>query len=489
MTKPRRIILLLLLALVVLFLAFAFLFGKDSANTIYVYEDRFEPKELTIEVGETVQFVSKTPRPMWPASDAHPTHKIYADFDPKEPIPAGETWQFTFTVPGVWHYHDHLNPTLGGIVTVESNASSGDFGINARLCADQKSGITRATCWEDDFRKLIEKEGMEAAFDKFVEIFNTDNTFRSYCHDVMHYVGRAAYSVYELDQKIIDRQEVAFCGFGFYHGFIEASLEEHGTYGFTVARDYCEHIYENDQTSDRYEESYPAGACWHGVGHAAFDGLEGSYWGDAKRMTEKSLELCSETFSHEYPQWQCATGVFNSLATAMTNKNYGLTFDEDVVSEVCGSMEGDRRDSCFLDLIVGRTNAMNLPLEETMAYALSFDAPEESRTHALFGVVDDAFRRDPTASSDPVTFFAECEKLESSAHKEACLQGITIGILYSSHDQNVAERLLSFCPTISDEPLKESCFQRSARLIEVAVGPADYERICSENEPLRPYCG
>lgn len=476
-------VLVFLLGVCLAVLAGYFFLQSNNTNTIYVYDDRFEPDELTIDVGETIHFVSKADRPMWPASDSHPRHLIYPEFDTKMPIEAGGTWSFTFDVPGIWHFHDHLSPTLSGVITVR-----GDFGMDARLCADSRTGVARAVCWEEDFKELIDEEGVDAAFDMFVEIFNTDSTFRSYCHDVMHYVGRAAYSVYELDQQIIDRQEVAFCGFGFYHGFIEASLEENGTYGFSIARDYCEQIFQNDQASEVYEESYSAGACWHGVGHSVFDGLDGSYWGNAQRMTEMSLERCSSVFQDEYQRWQCSTGVFNSLATAMVNDYYELTFDKEVVTQICGSLNGKLRDSCFLDLIVGYTNANRLSLVDAIEYTLTFDAPEESRAHALFGVVDDAFRRDPTASSDPVEFFAECEKLDGTARREACLQGITIGILYSSHDQNVAKRLLDFCPTIDDSHLRYSCFERSARLIEVAVSPREYTRICTENDMIKPFC-
>ena len=56
---------------------------------------------------------------VWPASDLHPTHSLYSEFDPGEPFESGKAWAFTFDKPGQWGYHDHLKPNHRGVVTVE----------------------------------------------------------------------------------------------------------------------------------------------------------------------------------------------------------------------------------------------------------------------------------------------------------------------------------------------------------------------------------
>ena len=55
----------------------------------------------------------------WPASNIHPTHMIYPEFDAKRPVASGKDWSFTFTKKGTWRYHDHLNPEATGTVVVE----------------------------------------------------------------------------------------------------------------------------------------------------------------------------------------------------------------------------------------------------------------------------------------------------------------------------------------------------------------------------------
>src|SRR3989344_2275114 len=67
----------------------------------------FFPNELTIKKGDTVTFKSTRGKPFWPASDLHPTHGVYPDFDPKQPIDPNQTWSFKFDKVGNWKYHDH----------------------------------------------------------------------------------------------------------------------------------------------------------------------------------------------------------------------------------------------------------------------------------------------------------------------------------------------------------------------------------------------
>ena len=88
------------------------------AATVTLGDAGFAPKTLTIHEGDTVEFRSTLKRDFWPASDLHPTHELYKEFDPQQPVKQGSTWAFTFTKIGKWPYHDHLFPYFRGIITV-----------------------------------------------------------------------------------------------------------------------------------------------------------------------------------------------------------------------------------------------------------------------------------------------------------------------------------------------------------------------------------
>ncbi len=87
-------------------------------RSVELRPDGFYPQEITIDKGDTVTFSTTRNVYFWPASDLHPTHKIYPEFDPKEPIDADKTWSFKFDKVGAWKYHDHLAPLYRGTITV-----------------------------------------------------------------------------------------------------------------------------------------------------------------------------------------------------------------------------------------------------------------------------------------------------------------------------------------------------------------------------------
>ena len=89
-------------------------------SAIVTYTDSgFNPATMTVRAGEPVSFINNSSRDFWPASGPHPTHTNYPEFDAKLAIPPEGSYTFTFTKPGPWKYHDHLNPALTGTITVQ----------------------------------------------------------------------------------------------------------------------------------------------------------------------------------------------------------------------------------------------------------------------------------------------------------------------------------------------------------------------------------
>lgn len=92
--------------------------GK-SANTITMNDTALSPTSLTVLAGTTVTFVNNGQGAHQPASAFHPTHQVLPGFDAKRGLQTGETYTFTFTKPGTWSFHDHLNPSLTGRIIVQ----------------------------------------------------------------------------------------------------------------------------------------------------------------------------------------------------------------------------------------------------------------------------------------------------------------------------------------------------------------------------------
>lgn len=94
----------------------------DTTGEVIVikYNDSgFVPENIEVSAGQVVRFVNESTENMWVASDNHPTHRIMPEFDHKEAVPAGESYEFAFTKVGEWAYHNHVKPSAVGTVVVK----------------------------------------------------------------------------------------------------------------------------------------------------------------------------------------------------------------------------------------------------------------------------------------------------------------------------------------------------------------------------------
>lgn len=67
------------------------------------------PKEITIKLGDSIEFRNSDLKDHWPASAPHPSHSAYPEFDSKKALKPGDIWTFKFEKAGTWKFHDHLN--------------------------------------------------------------------------------------------------------------------------------------------------------------------------------------------------------------------------------------------------------------------------------------------------------------------------------------------------------------------------------------------
>ena len=78
----------------------------------------FNPKEITIKSGEVVTWVNEDNINHTVNSSGHPTHLAYPPLNTVDLLKPGEKKSLIFPDPGTYDYHDHLNPTMFGSITV-----------------------------------------------------------------------------------------------------------------------------------------------------------------------------------------------------------------------------------------------------------------------------------------------------------------------------------------------------------------------------------
>lgn len=93
---------------------------QSGEVTIKMTSDGFVPDHIKIKKGTKVIFSNTDAFYHWPASDLHPSHAVYSDFDPRKTIEPGQAWSFVFDKIGTWGMHDHISPyMIGEIIVVE----------------------------------------------------------------------------------------------------------------------------------------------------------------------------------------------------------------------------------------------------------------------------------------------------------------------------------------------------------------------------------
>lgn len=95
--------------------------------TIFMTKSGFSPQEVSIKKGQRIEFINSESKncpisdvacSFWPASDPHPTHVLYSEFDSRRQLGPGESWSFTFDKVGTWGFHNHFKPEVHGVIHV-----------------------------------------------------------------------------------------------------------------------------------------------------------------------------------------------------------------------------------------------------------------------------------------------------------------------------------------------------------------------------------
>lgn len=78
----------------------------------------FEPQTTSIIVGSAVEFTNADVAPRWVESDPFPTATSLPELNAKAATAPGESFVTILNKVGTYTYHDKLNPTVTGTITV-----------------------------------------------------------------------------------------------------------------------------------------------------------------------------------------------------------------------------------------------------------------------------------------------------------------------------------------------------------------------------------
>jgi plastocyanin len=476
MTKTQRRLFIGFLLLVVVAVCFDYAFSKlyNPSTLITIDETGFHPKLVTITEGTKIIFKNTGTEPHWPASNIHPSHEIYPEFDPKRELAPGETWEFVFDKPGVWRMHDHVFSTLTGTITVKSRSTTiaSKNTPNSFVALRPITPLQPEGAKDIDLKKvdMVKSANSSTTLNFYLRVLGPKETMRELvtdsqggsirdCHAEAHNVGRAAFTMY--GSGVFGIPDAASCHSGFYHGAMESFLIENGT----------ENLAQNiTALCQQFPTDFGIFECVHGVGHGVMAYMD--------YELPDALATC-DTLSSTYDKNACYGGVFmENIVAGQGNgveKDHETQWLSDDPHFPCNAIGSDysKRYQCYQM----QTSWM------LRLYDYDFKRVGTECTKAPSDMVNVCFKslgRDAAGNSlrDPAKILAICKNIPSTQYFDWCIEGglNVIVDFWGGELKDQASNLCTLLPTDS----KKKCFSTLAgRIGDITKSPEKKIEICN----------
>ncbi len=441
--------------------------ATDAVSVSYSSEG-FLPKRIDIEPGQRVRFVNESDKSFWPASNIHPTHEIYPEFDAGEPIRPGEVWTFQFEGPGFWRYHNHLGPGDSGLVVVKGEPI-GD-GPEPLVMNPQDFAFTEP-------RGISVQDG--------IDLFNDDNLLASFleeygpahtvalladnasqvginCHERAHDMGRISYKMFGAVAFALAGHE---CQAGAYHGAIEVLFRERGT--INIQGD-IEVLCGDLNRFFRHQ-------CIHGVGHGLMA------WTSYELLD--ALPLC-DRFQAETDQLSCYSGIFmeNVVGGLSGTMGHFTEYLSDDAHFPCNVVEEKYVAPCYFY----QSSRAIVLFESDFAQVAQFcaEAPAYAQRECFSSMGRDV---GGVTRGDPARAIELCAHADEGNNRVTCLKGAVQDRFWEIRG---ADEALSFCRMLQDEGEKSACYWSiTTRAKQLYETPAGLQEFCAGvEERYRDWC-
>ncbi len=299
--------------------------AHEQDSIVIITSNGFEPSKITITQGSKITFINSDKEPHWPASDSHPTHDIYPQFDPTEAIAPGKSWKFIPSKEGQWGYHDHLNHNKKGVLIVEKDPNH-EFGLDIIVnfiktnlnnwLASVKNyfslpsnNILSVQAFEnlsskdqlEELKKIADAKGLQEAWQYIKQNFANQSGLSGNIHDLAHLTGGLIYKEKGFNGLSLCTPEFAF---GCFHGFLDSAFAKS-----------LDDLSKAEAGCEKLGNSGPISSCIHGIGHGV-----ASFYQSAN--LEEALNACNKLSSGSQ---FCHDGVFMEFERSADSNFYNLS--------------------------------------------------------------------------------------------------------------------------------------------------------------------
>lgn len=444
------------------------IFAHTKTQIVEITSGGFVPKEVVVDTSGTVIFVNNDKYPHWPASDVHPTHELYPEFDPRQEIEPGKSWVFKPKKIGDWKFHNHLDPHQKGVISVvkEQDEEINDAPLHINIFEKIRQALLKvfnnfnnflssskktdnyqlksATSFKtlpikDQFTELkaISKDrgGTKKAWEYVKAVFKGDPGSSGNIHDLAHLAGGLIYDQSGFNGLSSCSADFAF---GCYHGFLDKAFEKN-----------LERLSDAELACLRLgpKDSGPVASCIHGIGHGI-----ASYFSVSD--VKKSLSACRKLNSG---QQFCFDGVFMEYVRNASDS----FFNKDNPVSLCAELEKSYgyaySFACGRNippLLMGRYKKS---LDEVVSACLSYDSKEFTN-----GCVD-SLGLTLASSNNTDQIISGCQKIADPNLSLRCSKAAA-GELIFQEDPNWKTKSFAICDKLTDGNIE--CREYLQRIIK-----------------------
>lgn len=280
------------------------------------------------------------------------------------------------------------------------------------------SSDKKPQCWSDLIDSNLKKNGVESTFKLLSKIYNSDLVFAANCHAYAHQIGKAAYEEFAKHKDFAVSKETSFCGFGFYHAFMETLLQTSGN--LKQAREFC--AYVDQQLSKNTKD---AGlACYHGIGHGTVDFHNPQLYKNELDFIKEPIELCKKVSANNIQLNRCASGIFNAVAIEYNNGKLSINKKDPLW--LCKKQENDNiRIPCYEQM---NTSLIELTQNNFLSAAKYIEAIKNDHEANL--AMDSLAGWNSHFNINKEDFdssIKDCQSIKSNL-RASCIKGFAVGL-------------------------------------------------------------
>lgn len=286
-------------------------------------------------------------------------------------------------------------------------------------CMDQKT--ERFSCYETYYKTLVEKYGVQTAFDDLKARYPISGFVKAQCHQLSHVIGYTATEFYKTPAEAFLHGD-SFCWSGYYHGVTETIVENTGIEALPKTLDtICSDI------PDKREYTFDYYNCVHGLGHGIMTLYNGELF--------DSLALCGK-LSGEWERSTCVGGVFMENVMSETRTGVSKYLKNDDLLYPCNAVSDTYKPQCFLMQSSHMLAVTDYDWNRVFAVCASAEAGYRNLCYQSIG-------RDASGStvSDAEKTKTICTMGADKAQKEGCVTGAARDFISYFHSDVQAKKL------------------------------------------------